>query len=111
MDRIALYRETIKAIFAEIVDWLPEEPTVRTEVILDDSRGHYEISQIGWDDYRRVHGSLMHVDIRDEKIWVEHNGTDIDIVQQMLEAGIPKERIVLGFQPPELRRRTDFAVA
>jgi hypothetical protein len=111
MDRIAFYADTVRKILEEVVAWLPQEATVRTEVIFDDTRGHYEISQIGWDGLYRVHGSLIHVDIRDGKVWVEHNGTDLDIVQQMVEAGIPKDHIVLGFQPPEQRKYTEFAVA
>jgi hypothetical protein len=111
MDRIALYADTIRKILEDVVIWLPKEDTVRTEVNFDDDCGHYEISQIGWDGLYRVHGSLIHIDIREGKVWVEHNGTDLDIVQQMVEAGISKDRIVLGFQPPEQRKYTEFAVA
>jgi hypothetical protein len=30
---------------------------------------------------------------------------------ELVAAGIPKERIVLGFKPPEQRKHTEFAVA
>jgi ketopantoate reductase len=110
MDRVAFYRKTIRRILQETAAYVPEETSVRTEVILDDDLGHFEIIQVGWDGPRRVHGSLMHVDIRDGKVWIEHNGTDFDIVREIVEAGISKDQIVLGFYSPEQRKLTEFAV-
>ncbi|NEP33849.1 element excision factor XisI family protein, partial [Moorena sp. SIO3B2] len=38
-------------------------------------------------------------------------GTEDGIAGELLEAGIPKERIVLGFKSPGVRKHTGFAVA
>jgi hypothetical protein len=37
--------------------------------------------------------------------------TEDGIANRLLEAGVPKEDIVLAFQPPEFRRHSEFAVA
>ena len=51
----------------------------------------------GWDEWRRVHGTVIHVDIRDGKVWIQHDGTEDGIAYEFLEAGIPHEHIVLAF--------------
>jgi hypothetical protein len=49
----------------------------------------------------------MHIDIRDGKIWIFHNTTEHDLAAE----GVPKEDIVLGLYPPEMRQFTEFAIS
>jgi hypothetical protein len=65
---------------------------------------------VGWDGERRVHGSVIHLDIRDGKIWIQYDGTNRPVADELLAAGVPRGDIVLGFHPAELRRHTEFAV-
>ncbi len=46
-----------------------------------------------------------------EKIWLQYNGTEIDIAQELLDRGVSKSDIVLGFQAAHRRRLTDYAVS
>jgi len=41
----------------------------------------------------------MHLDIKNEKVWIQINNTELDIGQALVEMGIAKEDIVIGFQP------------
>ncbi|NJN90828.1 MAG: XisI protein [Leptolyngbyaceae cyanobacterium SL_5_14] len=66
---------------------------------------------VGWDGDRRVHGCVLHLDIKDGKIWIQHNTTELQIAQELAALGIPKQDIVLGFQAPYLRQFTEFGVA
>jgi hypothetical protein len=111
MDRIEHDRQIVKRIIQEYADLLPSYGDVRAEAIFDDERGHYLLVYTGWDGKRRVHGSAIHVDLRGDKVWVEHDGTKEGIVDELIEAGIPTERIVLGFHHPGQRPYTEFAVA
>ena len=116
MDRIETYREIIKGVIRSVADFLPTEEGVRIETIFDDADGHYELLSIGWSNQRRIHSTRIHstrihIDLQDGKVWVERDGTDLEIVQDLLDAGIPSEHIVLGFHPPNQRKFTDFAVA
>jgi XisI protein len=65
---------------------------------------------VGWDGVRRVHGSVVHVDIIDGKVWVQYDGTSRPIAEELVAAGIPREDIVLAFHPAGVRRHTGFAV-
>ncbi len=49
-------------------------------------------------------------DIRNEKIWIFYNSTEHDIAADLVDLGVPKEDIVLGFYPPFMREMSDYAV-
>ena len=42
---------------------------------------------------------------------MENNWTEADIVDSLVERGVPPEDIVLAFHPPEMRHYTEFATA
>lgn len=109
MDRIEMYRDIVKKVISATADFLPIEEGVRSEAILDDIDGHYELLRIGWSDQHRIHSTLVHIDIRDGKVLVERDGTDLEIVQDLLDGGIPASDMVIGFHPPAQRKFTEFA--
>ncbi len=39
------------------------------------------------------------------------DGTEYGLANELLDAGVPKDRIVLGFKRPQTREHTGFAVA
>ena len=53
---------------------------------------------------------VIHIDLRGEKVWLQHDSTDADIANTLVEMGIPAEHIVLGFQPEHYRQHTGFAI-
>jgi len=57
-----------------------------------------------------VHGSVIHLDIRGDKVWVQYDGTTRPVVEELEAAGIPREDIVLAFHPEELRPLTGYGV-
>ena len=62
-------------------------------------------------DGLRVYGVITHVEIRGDKIWIQRDGIEEGITAELLEAGISKDKIVLGFQSPEVRPYTEFAIS
>lgn len=78
--------------------------------VFDAANDHYLVVLEGWND-RRVHGCLIHVDIHKDKIWIQRDGTEYGVAKELVDAGIPKDEIVLGFKDPEIRPHTGFAVA
>jgi hypothetical protein len=79
------------------------------QLIFDTVRHHYQVLHLGWKQNRRVYGVVIHVDIIDDKIWIQRDGTEIGIANELTELGIPKQDIVLGFKSPLKRHFTDFA--
>lgn len=56
---------------------------------------------VGWNNKKRVHDVIFHLRIDEGQIWIEWDGIETGIAQDLMEAGIPKEDIVLAwFQQP-----------
>jgi len=111
MDKLDCYREIIRRLIGEYASYKPSHGHIETEAIVDTERDHYEVMHVGWDGVRRVHGSVIHLDIINGKIWIQHDGTNRPIAEALVAAGIPRDEIVLGFHPADVRKYTDFAVA
>lgn len=111
MDQVDRYREILRQIVTKYASWGGNRTDIRSEAVIDTDHDHYEVMSVGWQGRHRVHGSVVHLDIINGKVWIQHDGTNRPVADELLEAGVPKEDIVLGFQPPDLRKYTDFAEA
>ena len=87
------------------------EPELEEQLILDMERNHFQILAIGWERGKRVYYPIFHLDIKNGKVWINENRTDILIAQMLVEQGIPKNDIVLGLQSPETRALSGYATA
>lgn len=110
MDRIVRYREIIAAVVADYAKLKPVNGEIEKELVVDPVRDHYVVFNVGWQGRRRVYSPVIHVDLIDGKAWIQHDGTDRPIADELLEAGIPHSDIVLAFHPADLRKHTGFAV-
>lgn len=111
MDKLEKYRSYIENILREYSQYKPSYGDVELELLLDRERDHYQLMTVGWHGEKRIHGIMLHIDIKDGKIWIQHNGTERGIAQDLLELGVPKQDIVLAFHSPTRRKYTDFAVS
>ena len=57
-----------------------------------------------------MHGCVVHIDIKDGKVWLQYDGTSQPVADELIAAGVPQEDIVLAFHPAEVRPLTGFAV-
>lgn len=80
------------------------------QLVCDTQRDHYQLMHLGWEGLRRVYGCILHLDIKDGKIWIQRDGTEIGIANELIAAGVPRQDIVLGFHAPYKRQFTEFAV-
>lgn len=111
MDNLEFYRETIESILRKYVEIPYSFGEIDQHLIIDRERNHFMLFDVGWQKKRRVHGCITHVQIIGDKIWIQRDGIEDGITDELVEAGIPKDRIVLGFQPPDVRPYTGYAVA
>ncbi len=110
MDRLNDFRRIICDVLSEYVRIQYANGDIQNEAVFDSANDRYLIVSVGWQDARRVHGVLIHIDITGDKIWIQRDGTEYGIANELVKAGIPKEHIVLGFHAPDVRQYTDFAV-
>ena len=111
MDTLDTYRQAIETILTEYTKIPYAYGDIRTEAVFDRTNDRYLLVNVGWDDGRRIHGSLVHIDIINGKLWIQRDGIEHGIAKELVMGGIPKDRIVLGFRPPAIRPHTEYAVA
>lgn len=110
-DRNNEYRTIVKSVFQEVAAMTPSAENVRTELVCDETIGHYHLGEIGWQEKKRIDNVFLHADVMDGKVWVQHDGTDLTLVEMLEREGIPKEHIVLAFHSPDERIYTGYAVS
>jgi len=110
MDKLEKYRAFVKQLITEHGQYRPSYGDVDVELIFDTEHDHYQLVKVGWDDDERIHSCSLHIDIKNGKIWIQHNGTEDHIAYDLVAKGVPKEDIVLGFHSADMRQHTDFAV-
>jgi len=111
MDTLDTYRQIIQNVLTEYVGVQYAYGQIQNETIFDRQADRYMIVSVGWQKIKRIHGCLIHIDIINDKIWIQRDGTEEGIANALVNAGIPKDRIVLGFHAPEVRQHTEYAVA
>lgn len=76
--------------------------------VIDDDNGHYMLQSVGWEGKHWVYGSFVHIDVKPTgRVWLQHDGTDLRIANDLEKRGIPKFDIVVGFQPTYIRPLMD----
>ena len=112
MENVTLYKNIILTILEEFAnDWNNSSQPLEYEIIADEKRQRFQLVCLGWVNEKYTHFTIFHIDIRNGKVWIQENRTDIKIAQELTKRGIPKTDIVLGIQPPELRKYSEYAVA
>ena len=98
MEKLEKYKKIV-------IDFLEEyaqinyanAPNLEQQVIADATRNHFELVSIGWHKGQFIHEVVFHFDIKDNKIWIQQNWTDIKPSKTLIEKGVHPNDIVIGF--------------
>jgi hypothetical protein len=113
MAKLEEYREYIQRVLADYAHYRTSgsnNDELEMQTVFDTIRDHYQLIYIGWIKGKRIFGPVMHLDIKNDKIWIQWNGTEDDIAVELMEMGVARQDIVLGFHSADMRKFTDFAV-
>jgi hypothetical protein len=110
MEQLDKYRQQVKNFLLDYAKYRENDQEIEVQTIFDENQDHYQIVYIGWKKQRWIHSCPIHIDIKKGKIWIQWNGTEIDIAEEFVKMGVPKSDIVIGFHPPSLRKFTEYAV-
>ena len=112
MDKINKYQQTIIDLLNEYAQLGTSSTGLSRQVIVDKDRNHFQLVTVGWREGKHfVYIVAFHFDIIDGKVWIQQNNTEAQIADELVERGIPKTDIVIGFQPPKVREFSGFAAA
>lgn len=110
MDSLANYRNIIKNKLREYTEIPYAYGDLKCQLIISDDQNNFLLITQGWENDLRIHGCLVHLEIIKDKIWIHQDGIEDGIANDLLAGGIPKNKIVLAFHPPEVRIYSEFAV-
>ena len=110
MDKLELYLRLIQESLLERAGFRSQNDPIKSQTIFDREGDHYQLVNLGWKDSNtRIYDCAIHVDIIRGKIWVQHDGTEDAIADQLVTKGVPKQDIVIAYHAPHVRHYTEFA--
>lgn len=111
VEKLNRYRQIIERVL-ETHAKMPAVPeTVEGIAVCDPIRDQYLLMDVGWAPYGRAHDVVVHLRLKDGKVWIEWDGIEYGIAQDLIEAGIPEEDIVMSFERDEPEALQELAAA
>ena len=77
----------------------------------DEVHDQYLLLLMGWQKDERIKSVMIHIRLKNNKIWIEEDRTEDGVATDLLQKEIAREEIVLAFHPHHVRQYTEFAVA
>ena len=113
MDTVKKYQQIVISYLDGIAKRpYANTPAVEKQLIADKERNRFQLISFGWENEDKlVNSTLIYVEIRGGKVWIQQNWTEMEVASELAHLGIPKTDIVLGFVPAYSRADTEFAAA
>ena len=112
MDRLKRYRQIVQEVLREYHQINEKSgSTIESALAFDEVQDQYLLLLMGWRKDERIKSVMIHIRLKDDKIWIEEDWTEDGVATDLLQKGIPREDIVLAFHPPHVRQYTEFASA
>lgn len=113
MDKVTHYRNLIKQVLTEYDNLSHRSSTQHSEtcLVFDENHDHYLWLTVDWQGSKRLKYTQVHIRIKNDKIYIEEDWTEEGIATELMRLGVSPSEIVLAFQPPDVRKFTEFAIA
>ena len=98
MDTITNDREIVKQVILKYAQFRPSDGQIRLDTVFDETQDRYLLMQVGWDNKRRISGDIIYITLHDGKVYLEYDGIEHGIYEDLVNQGIEEERIILAFQ-------------
>ena len=109
-SKLETYREIVQKFLGKYASYTPSHGEIEVQKLFDTQEDHYQVLGVGWDGKQRVYGCSIHLDIKDGKIWLQLNNTELDVARELVEMGVLRTDIVIGFQPLWMREVSGYAI-
>jgi hypothetical protein len=105
MDKINRYQAAVCELLTEYVNRTVTRPANQLvpQILVDKEHNKFQVLYYGWQKEKYVFFPAFHFDIIDGKIWLQCNNTEWEVDTILIEKGVAKEDIVIGFLPPYYR--------
>ena len=110
MESLSQWQGLLERVLQSYADLPYPYRDVNTYVVVGREKKHFFLMHEGWQGSKRIHGIVVHAEIREGKIWIHYDGIEDSITAELEAAGVPKSKIVLAFHSPDIREHTGYAV-
>ncbi|WP_017293076.1 XisI protein [Geminocystis herdmanii] len=106
------YKQIVQDLLKEIYtrDSFGNNNQIESQLIFDIENNHYLLVDVGWQEKQYIYGTIIHIDIKGDKIWIQQNNTEINLAEYLQKKGVNKENIVIGLHSPFMRQFSGYAV-
>lgn len=114
MDKVKKYQDIVLAFLEFYLSETGEDrpgTSVKRRILADRENNSFQLLSAGWNGQHYIFSPMFHFDIIEGKIWMQCNNTEWEAVDFLMEHGVDKQDIVLGFVPPQARHFSGFATA
>ena len=84
--------------------------SVEVQTVFDTVFHRYSLFNVGWINENRVFGCVLHMEIKQDKVWIHWDGTEDGFITYLEEHNVPPSQIVQAWLPPQMRKHTAYAV-
>ena len=110
MEKISHYQHILRNFLEDYAAIkFANAPSLEQQVLIDCERNHFQLISLGWQNSKYYCDPIFHFDIKDEKVWIQQNETEVQIGDELIKRGIAKDDIVFGFLPEYARNLVQFA--
>ena len=112
MEKIPFFKMKIHEVIEDFLSepLHPDDENIEYFSVQDTNKNHYQVIAMGWEGYKRVFNLLFHIDIIGDKIWVQEDKMEYTMTERLVEKGVSKKDIVIGYFPDYHRPFTEYAV-
>ena len=116
MENIIELRKIIEKVLTEKAEFYSRINAQKSdenmvETVFDREKDKYILVNIAWEKYERTYYTVAHLDVINGKIWIQKDATEEGIATDLENLGVPKDKIVLAFHSPTLRKYDEYALA
>jgi hypothetical protein len=109
VEKENLYRNILQKV-VEMHAQMPSEFEQPESIpICDTVHDNYLLMDVGWDATGRAYDVVFHLRLKDGKVLIETDGIEYGIAQDLIEAGIAKEDIIIAFADPQPKTLLELA--
>lgn len=96
MDDLNELKQAAIKVLQDYYDFLGQDPDSELQLIIDEKNNHYLLLETGWHKNQRIYGSLIHIDLLNEKLWIQNDETEEGIANELVKLGVsPQNRFSL----------------
>ena len=84
MDKLTFYRQSVQDLLTRCqADEKPKQDQ-ESQLVFDEQRDRYLWLYVGWEGSQRIYFTIVHFDIKEGKIWLQQNATDLNPAEDLV---------------------------